>query len=159
MTDNLGSSSVKGAEENKAKWRWCLVGNIVGEHSFGQDGETRIGTKQFPPGAKVYIDHNQWGDGYENVIVIGKPRKVKHLIEIVMPFKRIEAFRIQKVFNPAVLTMMEKSIWDWWTDSDEDRDWIILLLKSIEHNGIPIVKNSIWNQYQEAVVYEPSSDY
>lgn len=116
-----------------------------------------MGTKQFPPGAKVYIDRCQWGDGYENVIVIGKPRRVKHLIEIVMPFKRIEAFRIQKVFNPAVLSMMEESAYHWWTDSEKDRDTIIHLLKSIEYNGIPIVKNRIWDQYQATVAYNPPS--
>lgn len=38
------------------EWQWCLVGNIVGEHEHGENHELRSGTKQFRPGAKVFIN-------------------------------------------------------------------------------------------------------
>ncbi len=42
-------------------WRWCLVGNIIGAHEHGENKEIRIGTKQFQPGAKVYMAPSNWG--------------------------------------------------------------------------------------------------
>jgi hypothetical protein len=33
---------------------WCLVGNIVEEHRFGESKELRRGSKHFTPGTKVY---------------------------------------------------------------------------------------------------------
>lgn len=46
------------AEETPAEqeWQWCLVGNIVGEHEHGEAHELRYGTKQFRPGAKVFVN-------------------------------------------------------------------------------------------------------
>ena len=113
------------------EWRWCLVGNVVGSHPFGENGEERAGTKQFVPGAKVYCAPGQWGDGYEHIAVIGHPRRGKQLIEIVMPSKRIENFRIQKVFKPAVLEKMANGKYWWWGNSDQDYETLSILLQSI----------------------------
>ncbi len=52
---------------------WCLVGNIVEEHEFGEEKEIRKGTKHFSPNAKVYCFPALWGDGYEHILVLGKP--------------------------------------------------------------------------------------
>ena len=60
------------------KWRWCLVGIIVKDHAYGESKEILIGTKHFQPGAKVYMAPANWGDGYENIVVIGCPRRTKH---------------------------------------------------------------------------------
>ena len=60
------------------KWRWCLVGNIVKDHAYGESKEILIGTKHFQPGAKVYMAPANWGDGYEKIVVIGCPRRTKH---------------------------------------------------------------------------------
>ena len=57
------------------EWRWCLVGNIVQTHEYGENHETRIGAKHFSPGTKVYCMPGNWGDGYENIVVIAKHRK------------------------------------------------------------------------------------
>lgn len=114
------------------EWRWCLVGNVVGPHPYGESGEERTGTKQFAPGAKVYCAPGQWGDGYEKIVVIGHPRRGKPWIEIVMPFKSIENFRVQKVFRPAVLDIMKQGRYRWWRDTDEDYQDICCLIRSIE---------------------------
>src|SRR5690349_24575027 len=49
---------------------WCLVGNIVDQHYFGEEKQIKIGTKQFSPGTKVYCFPPQWGDGYEKIKVV-----------------------------------------------------------------------------------------
>lgn len=119
-------------KQNVFQWRWCLVGNIVESHEYGEAHAIRIGTKQFAPNAKVYLAPAQWGDGYEKVPVIGKPRHRRKIIEVVMRRKYITHYRLQKVFQPAVLERMEKSKYAWWGDTDADRDEIMEALKSLQ---------------------------
>lgn len=111
-----------------AQWRWCLVGNAAETHEYGEDHIIKIGTKQFMPGAKLYLAPIQWGDGYEKVVVIGKPRHKHGMIEIIMPREYITNYRLQKVFQPAVLERMEKSKYSWWSDTDAARDEILDIL-------------------------------
>lgn len=115
-------------KQNALRWRWCLVGNIAESHEYGEDHEIKIGTKQFMPGAKIYLAPAQWGDSYEKVVVIGKPRRKHNFIEIVMRRKYITDYRLQKVFRLAVLERMEKSEYLWWDSTDADRDEIIKIL-------------------------------
>lgn len=79
------------------EFKWCLVGNIVQSHTYGEEHEIRAGSKQFAPGAKVYIAPANWGDGYEKVIVIGCPRRCKHFIEII---EESEYWSIRNPRNP-----------------------------------------------------------
>jgi HSP90 family molecular chaperone len=52
---------------------WCLIGNIIQERSYGEkEDEIRAGTKHFSPGTKVYCLPAQWGDGYDQILVIGR---------------------------------------------------------------------------------------
>lgn len=102
-------------------WKWCLVGNIVREREYGENHEIRIGTKHFSPETKIYCAPGHWGDGYENIAVIGKQRGNPKYIEIIMPRRFIENFRCQKVFRPAVLRLMNKSHWGFWSNSDSDK--------------------------------------
>lgn len=101
--------------------RWCLIGNVVENHEYGEEKEIKTGSKHFRPGAKVYIAPANWGDGYENVIVIGCPRHGKRYIEVVMRSELIRNFRAGKVYAPAVLKMMEESEYRWWGDTDKER--------------------------------------
>lgn len=116
-------------------WRWCLVGNIVAAHEYGEAHEVRTGTKQFAPGAKVYLAPVQWGDGYAHAVVLGKPRHGRGLIELVLPRKYIANYRLQKVFRPAVLERMEKSPYSWWGGADADREEILKLLDRLAPAG------------------------
>ena len=110
------------------EWRWCLVGNIVKEHAFGEEQEIRRGTKQFAPGAKVYCAESMWGDGYESIGVLGLPRHGRKYIEVIMKSKMIENFRLQKVFKPAILEIMKQRHYRWWGNSDKDRETILQYL-------------------------------
>lgn len=115
-------------------WRWCLTGNIVEEREYGEKGETRKGTKLFSPGTRVYIAPAQWGDGFENVVVIGKPRGKRHLAEYVMPARHICNFRIKKVYDPRALSLMALSTRSWWEDSEDAHKRVEKLLESINNN-------------------------
>ena len=121
-------------DQTEQPWRWCLVGNIVQDHEFGESKETLTGSKHFPPGAKVYMAPANWGDGYEKIVVIGCPRRRKQYIEVIMRSDRIENLRLKKVFAPFLLKMMEASQYRWWDNTEEDKKNIQSLIDSINTN-------------------------
>jgi hypothetical protein len=82
---------------------WCLVGNIVEEHEFGESKEIRRGSKHFTPGTKVYCLPPQWGVGYEKVVAVGICRKSRRWITVVMSRELITNWRAKVVYKPAVL--------------------------------------------------------
>lgn len=113
-------------EHGVPKWIWCLVGNVVHEREYGPDHVIRKGTKRFKGGTKVYCYPVQWGDGYEQIYVLGKPRERFGLIRVIMRRDHIENFRLQKVYNKQVIQRMNPSIDSddfvmGWDDSDHDR--------------------------------------
>ncbi|MGO4111162.1 hypothetical protein [Paenibacillus sp. YAF4_2] len=89
---------------------WCLVGNIIEKRFFGENKTIRRGTKKFTPNTKVYCFSALWGDGYEEIQVIGKLRGRKNLGVIVTSSAFITNWRLQKVFQPYVVrTMTERN--------------------------------------------------
>lgn len=98
---------------------WCVVGNIVEEHELGVGKELKKGTKHFSPGTKVFCFPPLWGDGYENIIIIGRPRKSNRFVKIVMKSDLIENWRVKKVYNPYVKSQMLKD--NGWDDTQESR--------------------------------------
>lgn len=111
------------------EWQWCLVGNIVLEHEYGESHELRYGNRQFRPGAKVFVNLVYGGMGHERILVIGTPRHSRQYIEIVIARKNVTNFRLQRVFKPAVLERMNRSEWDWWGHTDSARDRLIKALE------------------------------
>lgn len=122
-------------DSSEKAWAWCLVGNIVETHAFGEDKELLTGTKHFRPGAKVYMAPPNWGDGYEQIAVIGCPRHSRHYIEIIMRSAYIENFRVQKVYTPFLLKMMENSEFRWWDNSENSYQKICALAESLKARG------------------------
>src|SRR5437762_2146406 len=82
---------------------WCLVGNVIEEHAFGEAKEIRRGSKHFTPGTKVYCLPSQWGDGYEKAVVVGLARGSRRWVTVVMPTDLITNWRAKVVYKPAVL--------------------------------------------------------
>ncbi len=115
--------------EKGHSWTWCLVGNIAEKHEYGEEHEIMIGTKHFAPGTKVLCAPTQWGDGYENIVVIGSPRHGSPYVEIVTRSKHVENYRMQKVYKPSILKRMCLSKYSWWGDTEEDRKEIIKYLE------------------------------
>lgn len=84
--------------------QWCLVGNIIEERPYGPGGqEVRRGTKHFAPGTKVYCLPAQWGDGYEQILVIGRHRGSKKWVTMVISSDWVTNWRAKLVYEPAVL--------------------------------------------------------
>lgn len=114
---------------NSMDWRWALVGNIIGEHEFGDNRVIKHGTKHFSPGAKVYCGKSFCGDGYENIVVIAKQRNSLKYIELIMSRFFIENFRLQKVYKPLILNKMSCSKKHYyWANKDDDRENILYML-------------------------------
>jgi len=82
---------------------WTVAANIVAERPYGSGGkETRIGTKHFSPGTKVYII--DWHHGMcESIVVVGLSRKPKKFITITIRADYVENLRVQMAYNPTVL--------------------------------------------------------
>ena len=55
-----------------------------------------------------------------------------------MPFKKIEEFRIQKVFNPLLLKMMQDSQYEWWENNESDYENIMRMLQSMKSCGVKV---------------------
>lgn len=107
------------SDKTEPGWRWCLVGNI-----------RENGTKQFSAGTKVYLAPPQWGDGYDNIVVIGLSKNRNRIVEVVTHLKNIENLRLRKVYSPAVLERMEMSGYLWWNNTEKSADEISSIINS-----------------------------
>ena len=112
--------------------QWCLIGNIVDERSYGEGGlERRRGTKHFAPGAKVYCLPVQWGDGYDQIIVIGRHRGSKHFKTMIISSAWVTSWRAKVVYNPEVLrrisiVIAEPGRQD-WKCREEVESWVKIM--------------------------------
>ena len=104
-------------EAGGGKQIWCVVANVVAEHPAGENKEIRRGTKHFSAGTKVYCYPPLWGDGYEDIKVIGRHRGSRKLVEMVMPSKWLTNWRVKMVYTPFVTARMR----DDWDGSKEAR--------------------------------------
>ncbi len=114
-------------DPKQVEFIWCLVGNVIEEHYFGEQKEIRRGTKHFSPGTKLYCFPAKWGDGYEKIIVIGRSRKTNRFVTVILPARFIGNWRLQKVYDPFVKKrMLENRGWD---DSAKSKTTIENMLK------------------------------
>lgn len=118
-------------DKNGVAYAECIVGNIIGNHYWGENKEIRSGTKQFGAGAKVYCVFMYGGIGQEQIRVLGKPRKCFRMVDVVIRAIYIKNFRVQKVYEPRVLAFLEK-----YPYGNED------YLYSAEHMEILNAKNA-----------------
>lgn len=91
-----------------------MVGNIVEHRPFGEGGtEIRVGTRHFSPGTKVYCFPPLWGDGYEDIKVIGyhKGSRGKQLVVMVIKSAWVERRRAELVYKPSIISRFEGA-WD-----------------------------------------------
>lgn len=113
----------------RTKYIWSLVGNIVDEHPFGDQKEKKRGTKHFSPGTKVYCFPPQWGDGYEKIYVIGRPRQTTQFIKVIIKSRLVTNWRIQKVYSPFIMQAMAKN---GWSGTEESKKQIESMIRSIK---------------------------
>ena len=123
--------------DNATDFIWCLIGNVIDEHERGTEKEIKHGTKHFSPNTKLYCFPVLWGDGYENIKVIGKHRKSSRKVCLVTPSKFIQNWRLQKVYKPHVIKIMRSQ--HGWTSSDKDKKSVLGMVDWL--NDIRINKN------------------
>jgi len=129
---NIFNKMASNNYEETSDYIWCLIGNAVNEREYGEDKELKSGTKHFRPGAKLYCFPPLWGDGYEDIKVIGLPRKSKKKITVVMKSNLVTNWRKQKVFDQFIIdTMIVNGGWDHSVDSHKRLD---ILLNSLIKN-------------------------
>lgn len=90
---------------------WCATATIKNDTIFGEEHILRKGTKHFRGGAKVYIADAFWGM-CESVTVIGHHRSNSRYVKIDMHVKHLENFRLQLVYSPKVIELINKNIVD-----------------------------------------------
>jgi hypothetical protein len=84
---------------------WSIVANIKREIPYGEGKtETRIGTKQFKGGAKVYIVGSYPGM-CDSLIVIGQNKHTGKFIRSIIGVTTVENFRVKLVYGKAVLNL------------------------------------------------------
>jgi len=117
---------------------WCLVGNIVEERYFGYSREIKRGTKKFRPNAKVYCFPPLWGDGYEEIMVIGKTRRRKSYQTVITSSKYITNWRLQKVYEPFIIKKMKGN--GGWDDSEESKETISRMLEWLPERTMKVTR-------------------
>ena len=110
------------------EWVYCLVGNIIEKHEYGENKEIRYGTKHFSPGTKVYCYPDFHGN-YERVYVVGKPRNTFKLIKVMMQVKYITNFRLKKVYDRRIIKDMFLD--GGWNNYDDAKNIIIKLAENL----------------------------
>lgn len=85
-------------------WRFCVVGNIVKQHSDNEN--VFYGTKAFVGGTKVYINERTKRSNDDNITVIGLNRFNRYALERV-PMALIENIRLQRVYKPTILEIID----------------------------------------------------
>ncbi|MGA9213063.1 hypothetical protein [Kaistella sp.] len=106
--------------ENLNEFEWCLVGNIIDKHYFGEEKEIRSGNKQFRADAKIYIFPTYGGMRHENIVVIGLPRKKWKMIEVTIRSKFIKNVRLEKIHSPWLKEKISESYYyqNWKKEND-----------------------------------------
>jgi len=92
--------------EQQSEGVWCLVANVAPKQVYGEEHNVRLGTKHFSSNTKVYCFPPAWGDGYEQIRVIGRHRGSSRLVTLIMPTRRLINWRVKYVRQPYVVRHM-----------------------------------------------------
>ncbi|MFN0165245.1 MAG: hypothetical protein ACKV22_02345 [Bryobacteraceae bacterium] len=95
---------------------WCVAATVIEAQPLG-DSAVRTGAKHFRAGAKVYCFPALWGDGLENIQVIGHGRWKGRFVQVIVPSKRLTGFRVERVYSPWVRNRMKHH----WHAGEESR--------------------------------------
>ena len=128
---------ITGSDFDNSNWRFCVVGNIVKEHT-DENGNVFYGTKAFAGGTKVYIDDRTYllNKGFVNVI--GLNRFKRYAVEQVS-VTLIENVRAQRVYKPTALKIMDYleacDGWVWRKRTTDDKRAVKAFVEKWESNN------------------------
>lgn len=124
---------------------WCLIGNLRTETSHGPGGvEKRAGTSSFSPGAKLYCFPPQWGDGYENIKVVGHHRRTKKYVTVVTPSRHITNWRAKLVYSPEVIRRLHEHGYPWQSREDVEEAARLMAERGADRFGDPAPPRPPW---------------
>jgi len=82
---------------------WCVGANVAAEVAYGEGGlDVRRGLPHFAPHARVWVLPPQWGDGGEQIPVVGIHRGSRRNVRMVIRRAHLVNFRVRGVYSPAV---------------------------------------------------------
>ncbi len=124
VSDNSSMTKQENTEPNlkpllEKEYEWCIIGNIVDKHYWGEEKIIRRGTKHFRPNAKVYCFPEYAGIAHESMMAMGQPRKQNRLITITINSKYIKNYRLKKVYQPKIREVIRNHHF-YQTHSDEE---------------------------------------
>ena len=111
---------------------WCPVANMRAERPYGPGGrETKRGSKHFAPGAKLYCFPVMWGDGYDQIQVVGRHRASHRYVKMIVSSSWLINWRVQLVYSPHVI----RELWPHWsgaTPAKESAQQVVEAMKRSE---------------------------
>ena len=99
------------ANEAGSSPMWCVVANM---HSDRNRLAHPSGSKHFVGGAKLYCMPPLWGDGYDQIKVVGRHRGSLSLVVMVVQSATLTNWCVRMVYRPAVIARFEKM----WTKEE-----------------------------------------
>jgi hypothetical protein len=110
---------------------WCVVANVAAD-----------GLKHFSPGTKVWVLPPQWGDGGQDVVVVGRHRGSPGPVsQMVVPRVHLTNFRVRGVYQPAVHRQLTKHMkhrelrqWESREEAEKVVEW--WALEAAVHAGV-----------------------
>ncbi len=124
------------SEPEEQKPVWCVVANVKETREHGESKEIKFGTKHFFPGTKVYCYPVLWGDGYEQIKVIGRHRGSHKYVTMIISSSWLENWRTKLVYSPEVIARFEGR-WNSTQDSRAKAEEIVHWMLQRQH-GKPI---------------------
>lgn len=110
----------------ETEWIYCLVGNIVPAHFYGENKEIKRGTNLFAANAKLYVFPRIGNWKHQHIRVVGIAKKDRKLIKARTKVSLITNWRLQKVYKKKVIEFMFND--NGWRDTEIDKNAILSML-------------------------------
>ena len=112
MNEQVAGTDEGGGKQESALLAYGISANVRREIGRGEGGlDIQRGTKHFTAGAKVWVLPVHWGDGGEQVVVVGRHRGSRGpYIKMVTSRRCLENFRVRRIYSPALMAAMERPL-------------------------------------------------
>jgi hypothetical protein len=100
---------------------WGIAANVKMERFVWSRAraqlEPRLENRHFAPGSKVYPFPPTWGDGYQQIYVLGQRRGSPHFTKIVISSAWLTDWRVELITFPPLI----RALWPDWNGTDESK--------------------------------------
>lgn len=112
---------------NEVEFVWSLVGNIIEEHTFGEEKVIVRGSKHFLANTKVYCLFPPWNHFSQNILTIGLCRKKRKFISVITKIEFVTNYRLKKIYDRKIISLIYRN--NGWRDTDKDKETIEKVLE------------------------------